>query len=120
MPDSQCEKLYKGKRKNEVNSASVDIPNNITQEVIDPIDDLNCGISSIINDMASNLRIIGGRESAKGRWPWMVSILNRYHEPFCGGTIISPQFVITAGNFDMKTNRESNDSNLYLSYSALR
>ena len=98
MPDSQCEKLYKGKRKNEVNSAAIDRPNNNTEEVNDAIDDFNCGISSIINDMASNLRIIGGREAVKGRWPWMVSILNRYHEPFCGGTIISPQFVITAGN----------------------
>ena len=98
MPDSQCEKLYKGKRKNEANSATIETSNNTTEPIeVDALDNLNCGTSSIVNDISANLRIIGGRESMKGRWPWMVSILNRYHEPFCGGTIISPQFVITAG-----------------------
>jgi hypothetical protein len=103
MAGSPCEKLYKNKRKNVANSATpnVETPaaNTTTEEAKDDsVDDLNCGVSSIMTDMASNLRIIGGRESTKGRWPWMVSILNRYHEPFCGGTIISPQFIITAGN----------------------
>ncbi|CAG2122496.1 unnamed protein product, partial [Medioppia subpectinata] len=101
---SQCEKLYKNKRKNVPNnsapSAETHTNTTATEEAAkaDHIDDLQCGVSSVMTDMASNLRIIGGRESTKGRWPWMVSILNRYHEPFCGGTIISPQFIITAAH----------------------
>jgi len=100
MQGSQCEKLYKGKKKSEVDSTSneASIEHNVTSQAKpDPIDDINCGIPSITTDMASNLRIIGGREASKGRWPWMVAILNRHHEPFCGGTLITPQFVITAG-----------------------
>ncbi|XP_054166620.1 coagulation factor X-like [Oppia nitens] len=110
---SRCETLYKEKPKNsDENSVTSDpislfTPPSISASAVvnasnetkpDPIDDLNCGISSVLNDMVSNLRIIGGRESTKGRWPWMVSILNRYYEPFCGGTLIAPQFVITAAH----------------------
>jgi hypothetical protein len=98
MQGSQCEKLYKGKRKSDTDLENHEFEHNITREAKpDPIDDINCGIPSITSDMASNLRIIGGREASRGRWPWMVAILNRHHEPFCGGTLITPQFVITAG-----------------------
>ena len=31
------------------------------------------------------------------QWPWQVAILNRYKEAFCGGTLISPNWVLTGG-----------------------
>lgn len=96
---SSCEKLYKSKTREsneEENREEMELNmkqiNNTSQ-----IDDQNCGFSSFPNDVSRLLRIIGGREANKGRWPWIVAILNRNHDPFCGGTLVSPQFVITAG-----------------------
>lgn len=44
------------------------------------------------------LRIIGGQPAARGRWPWQVAILNRRREPFCGGTLVAPGWVLTAAH----------------------
>lgn len=44
------------------------------------------------------LRIIGGQPAARGRWPWQVALLNRRREPFCGGTLIAPGWVLTAAH----------------------
>lgn len=88
---SQCEQLYNQKKE-----AQYDDLADLDLGIYDNIDNMNCGVPSVDN-IASNLRIIGGRESSKGSWPWMVAILNKHHEPFCGGTLITPQFVLTAG-----------------------
>ncbi|XP_057551969.1 ovochymase-2 [Hippopotamus amphibius kiboko] len=42
-------------------------------------------------------RIVGGRQVEKGSYPWQVS-LKRRQKHVCGGTIISPQWVITAAH----------------------
>lgn len=42
-------------------------------------------------------RIVGGRESEQGEWPWMVSLrFNGGQE--CGGFILSERFVLAAGH----------------------
>lgn len=106
---SPCEKFYKKKKEKrpltETSSSQNDLdhdPSNTTTTATTTtttpaIDDQNCGVSAVA-DMASNLRIIGGREAAKGRWPWQVVIMNHDLDPFCGGTLITPQFVLTAAH----------------------
>ncbi|KAK8402636.1 hypothetical protein O3P69_000766 [Scylla paramamosain] len=56
-----------------------------------------CGISNVTSP-AWSLRIIGGRMAQPGEWPWQVVILNRYHEAFCGGTLVAPRWVMTAAH----------------------
>jgi len=60
-----------------------------------------CGIQHIESEQQTPpwaLRIIGGREAARGRWSWQVAILNKYREVFCGGTLVAPGWVLTAAH----------------------
>lgn len=99
IPGSECEKQYKPQFEQagaEAEAEQTNQPNEVTSKV-PLIDDDQCGISSRHATLSSMLRIIGGRKSRHGRWPWMVAILNRHKHHFCGGTLVSPQFVVTAG-----------------------
>ena len=44
------------------------------------------------------LNFLGGRETVSGKWPWQVAIVNRNKEVFCGGTLIHPEWVLTAAH----------------------
>ncbi|XP_028174858.1 transmembrane protease serine 9 [Ostrinia furnacalis] len=48
--------------------------------------------------MKDMIRIIGGRPAPPGKWPWQVVVLNRYKEAFCGGTLVSLRWVVTAAH----------------------
>ncbi|CAG9864555.1 unnamed protein product [Phyllotreta striolata] len=51
-----------------------------------------CGKSFVMS-----LRIIGGERAKRAEFPWMVSIMRRGNH-FCGGSIISERFVLTAAH----------------------
>nr|XP_010975053.2 plasminogen [Camelus dromedarius] len=41
-------------------------------------------------------RVVGGCVSNPHSWPWQVSLRTRFLKHFCGGTLISPEWVLTA------------------------
>lgn len=47
--------------------------------------------------VATNARIVGGQDAAPGRWPWQVSLQSAGF-PFCGGSLITDQWVLTAAH----------------------
>ncbi len=46
--------------------------------------------------------IVGGREANPGEWPWQVALIHAggdpYDDQYCGGTLISPLWVVTAAH----------------------
>jgi len=59
--------------------------------------------SSIYNMRGSIPHIVGGVEAEPGAWPWQVALLrsdvsNGYDAYFCGGSLIAPNWVLTAAH----------------------
>ncbi|XP_041821215.1 serine protease 27-like [Chelmon rostratus] len=51
-----------------------------------------CGMAS------NNPRIVGGQDAAPGSWPWQVSLSTEFSEAFCGGSLITSEWVLTAAH----------------------
>lgn len=69
-----------------------------------PIDNgKGCGVP-IVNPSV-RLRIVGGQEAVPHSWPWQVSLRSGSH--FCGGSIISPRWVVSAAHCAPALERDS-------------
>lgn len=56
-----------------------------------------CGISHV--PVKPSLRIVGGKESVPGSWPWLAALHGGPDEVFfCGGVLISPWWVLSAAH----------------------
>ena len=53
-----------------------------------------CGERAVGNE----IRIIGGRASKKGGWPWIAALLQGDDVPYCGAVLITDQHVLTASH----------------------
>ncbi len=46
--------------------------------------------------------MIAGENAKKGAWPWQILMINKGYtgkwRPICGGSLISPQWVVTAAH----------------------
>ncbi|XP_041808535.1 transmembrane protease serine 2 isoform X2 [Chelmon rostratus] len=60
---------------------------------------LECGESSA----EPSSRIVGGTKAVNGAWPWQVS-LQIYGQHICGGSIISPNWILSAAHCFQKMN----------------
>ncbi|CAI9554819.1 unnamed protein product [Staurois parvus] len=49
-------------------------------------------------DFDTSGRIVGGRDCKLGECPWQALLISDENEPFCGGTILSNQFILTAAH----------------------
>ncbi|XP_051830619.1 chymotrypsinogen B-like [Antechinus flavipes] len=61
-----------------------------------------CGVPAIEPVLNNMLRIANGKEAVPGSWPWQVS-LQRRGAHFCGGTLISNKWVVTAAHCNVRT-----------------
>ncbi|XP_060568257.1 transmembrane protease serine 11D-like [Ruditapes philippinarum] len=63
---------------------------------------MSCGLQPKVT--SRSYRVVGGEVVGKHEWPWQVAIL-KASEQFCGGTLIAPQWVVTAAHCIRKNKR---------------
>ncbi|XP_005103818.1 plasma kallikrein [Aplysia californica] len=67
-----------------------------TDELVCPSSKQTCGVSTIPPSL-NNDRIVGGKESVDGAWPWTLSVLkDDSHQ--CGATLILPGWALCAAH----------------------
>ncbi|XP_043935033.1 chymotrypsinogen A-like [Protopterus annectens] len=63
----------------------------------------SCGIPAIKPVISGYARIVNGEEAVSGSWPWQVSLQTQSGWHFCGGSLISDQWVVTAAHCGVST-----------------
>ncbi|XP_069724403.1 chymotrypsinogen 2-like [Phaenicophaeus curvirostris] len=61
-----------------------------------------CGVPAIAPVIRGYNRIVNGEAAVPGSWPWQVS-LQRNGRHFCGGSLISEDWVVTAAHCSVRT-----------------
>uniref|UniRef100_A0A2K6GB55 Granzyme M n=1 Tax=Propithecus coquereli TaxID=379532 RepID=A0A2K6GB55_PROCO len=61
-----------------------------------------CGVPAIKPALSFSQRIVNGENAVLGSWPWQVS-LHGFH--FCGGSLISQSWVVTAAHCNVSPGR---------------
>ncbi|CAJ1064567.1 transmembrane protease serine 2 [Xyrichtys novacula] len=69
---------------------------------------IDCGQSSA----APSSRIVGGTEAVRGAWPWQVS-LQIFSQHVCGGSIISPHWILSAAHCFQDSNNNPRQWRVY-------
>ncbi|XP_043935036.1 chymotrypsinogen A-like [Protopterus annectens] len=62
-----------------------------------------CGFPAIKPVISGYARIVNGEEAVSGSWPWQVSLQDWTGWHFCGGSVISDQWVVTAAHCSVTT-----------------
>ncbi|XP_051830620.1 chymotrypsinogen B2-like [Antechinus flavipes] len=61
-----------------------------------------CSVPAIEPLLNNMLRIANGKEAVPGSWPWQVSLQESTGAHFCGGTLISNKWVVTAAHCNVR------------------
>uniref|UniRef100_A0A8C8DNW9 chymotrypsin n=1 Tax=Oryzias sinensis TaxID=183150 RepID=A0A8C8DNW9_9TELE len=59
---------------------------------------LGCGVPSIKPQVSGYNKIVNGENAVSGSWPWQVSLQDGRGFHFCGGSLISQYWVVTAAH----------------------
>ncbi|KAM9288565.1 chymotrypsinogen A-like [Morus bassanus] len=63
----------------------------------------SCGVPAITPVINGYNRIVNGEPAVPGSWPWQVSLQRRDNFHFCGGSLISENWVVTAAHCGVRT-----------------
>uniref|UniRef100_A0A8C3F9V3 Peptidase S1 domain-containing protein n=1 Tax=Chrysemys picta bellii TaxID=8478 RepID=A0A8C3F9V3_CHRPI len=62
-----------------------------------------CGLPAIQPAISGYARIVNGETAVPGSWPWQVSLQDNTGFHFCGGSLISENWVVTAAHCGVST-----------------
>ncbi|RXN21075.1 chymotrypsin B-like protein [Labeo rohita] len=62
-----------------------------------------CGVPAIPPVVSGYARIVNGEEAVPHSWPWQASLQDFTGFHFCGGSLISEYWVVTAAHCDVRT-----------------